>query len=285
MLRPLFTTRFTWAAIGLAVLFEPSVRLHATATRTDEPERDAPKSVESCFLLYELGVGELRRNPSAACRTRITPASTFKVPHAVAALDAGVVTPDEVFRYDGTGDWPASARRDHTLASALRHSVLWYFMRLAQRLGPEREHAYLEKFAFGNMDSSSAPTRFWVGGSLQVTPEEQLAFWLKLYENELPVAASAASTVRHMLIQPRGVVINAAGEHPFDAPWPAGTIVSTKTGSAADRSGRGTRWLIGHIDKSGRQFIFVSCVIGPRDLAANAAIDLAARALREAQVL
>jgi beta-lactamase class D len=126
-------------------------------------------------------------------------------------------------------------------------------MRLAQRLGPEREKAYLQKFAFGNMDASSALTSFWVGGSLQVTPEEQLAFWLKLYENTLPVAASAATSVKQMLIQPRGVVINAAGEHPFDAPWPAGTVVSTKTGSAADRSGRGARWLIGHIDKSGRQ--------------------------------
>ncbi len=283
MLRPLVTTRLTWAAICLAMLPEPSLRLHAA--HTAGPDHGALESVESCFLLYELGAGELRRNPSAACRTRITPASTFKVPHALAALDAGVVSPAEVFRYDGTGDWPASARRDHTLASAIRHSVLWYFMRLAERLGPEREKAYLQKFAFGNMDSSSALTRFWVGGSLQVTPEEQLAFWRKLYENTLPIGASAASTVKQMLIQPPGVVINAAGEHPFDAPWPAGTVVSTKTGSAADRSGRGTRWLIGHIDKGGRQFVFVSCVIGPREVAANAAIDLAARALREAHVL
>jgi beta-lactamase class D len=285
MLRRLFTTRLNWAAICLAQLLGPFVHLHAATARTAELEGRGLESVESCFLLYELGAGELRRNPSAACRIRITPASTFKVPHALAALDAGVVTPAEVFRYDGTGDWPESARRDHTLASAIRHSVLWYFMRLAQRLGPEREQAYLQKFAFGNMDSSSALTSFWVGGSLQVTPEEQLAFWLKLYENKLPIAASATSTVKLMLVQPRGIVTNAAGEHPFDAPWPAGIVVSTKTGSAADRSGRGTRWLIGHIDKGGRQFIFVSCVIGPRDVAADAAIDLAARALREAHVL
>jgi beta-lactamase class D len=285
MLRLLFTARLTWASICLALLLEASLRLHAATPRTADPELGAAQSVESCFLLHELGAGELRHNPSTACQIRITPASTFKVPHALAALDAGVVTPAEVFRYDGTGDWPESARRDHTLASAIRHSVLWYFMRLAQRLGPEREKAYLQKFAFGNMDSSSALTSFWVGGSLQVTPEEQLAFWLKLYENRLPIAASAISTVKQMLIQPKGIVTNAAGEHPFDAPWPAGTVVSTKTGSAADRSGRGTRWLIGHIDKSGRQFIFVSCVIGPRDVAAKAAIDLAARALREARVL
>lgn len=245
----------------------------------------ASPSTQACFLLYEIGAGEVRRGPAEVCSTRVTPASTFKVPHALAALDAGVVTPNEVFRYDGTGDWPASARRDHTLGSALQHSVLWYFQRIAQRLGAQREQAYLEKFSFGNMDASSALTSFWVGGSLQVSPDEQLEFWLKLYENRLPVAPSAVATVKKLIVQPRGAVVNAAGEHPFDAPWAADTIVSTKTGSATDRSGRGVRWLIGHVDTGSRQFIFVSCVLGPRDVPANAAIDLAARGLRQAKVL
>ena len=42
--------------------------------------------------------------------------------------------PDEVFSWDGQGDWPPSSRRDHTLASALRNSVVWYFQRIAERL-------------------------------------------------------------------------------------------------------------------------------------------------------
>jgi len=274
----------SWA-FALALSIAAGAWPHAGGATIVQSAAKPATAIESCFLLYEMGVGEVRRNPSAACRTRVTPASTFKVPHALAALDAGVVTPGEVFRYDGTGDWPLSARRDHTLASSLRHSVLWYFQRIAQRLGAEREQAYLRKFAFGNMDSTSALTSFWVGGSLQVTPEEQQAFWVKLYENQLPVAPSAVTTVKELIIQPRGVVVNAAGEHSFDAPWQAGTTVSTKTGSAADRSGRGVRWLIGHVDQGGRKFIFVSCVMGPRDVEANAAIDLAAKALREAHVL
>src|SRR5262245_39348826 len=76
-----------------------------------------PADTGSCFLLTELGVGEIRRQPSDVCGTRITPASTFKVPHALAALDAGVISgPDETIKYDGTGDWPPLSRRDHTLA-------------------------------------------------------------------------------------------------------------------------------------------------------------------------
>lgn len=241
---------------------------------------------ESCFLLYELGVGEVRRNPAEACRSRFTPASTFKVPHALAALDAGVLNgPDQMLSWDGTGDWPTSARRDHTLASAVRNSVVWYFQRVAERLGADGEQAYLKKLAFGNMDSSSGLTSFWIGGSLQVTPEEQQAFWVRLYENTLPIAPAAVAAVKSILVEPSGTVVNAAGEQRFGSPWPSNTIVSAKPGSATDRSGRGVRWLVGHVDRNGRSFVFVSCVVGPRDLEAKAAIDLAARSLRASNVL
>ncbi|MGH8470134.1 MAG: hypothetical protein ACREVY_14500 [Gammaproteobacteria bacterium] len=75
-------------------------------------------------------------------------------------------------------------------------------------------------------------TTFWLDQSLQITPEEQQAFLLKLYQNNLPIAKSAIDAVKEILVQPRGVVINAAGEHQFNAPWPADAVVSAKTGSA-----------------------------------------------------
>jgi beta-lactamase class D len=62
-------------------------------------------------------------------------------------------------------------------------------------------------------------------------------------------------------------------------------VVSAKTGSAIDRSGRAARWLAGHVKKAGRDYIFVSCVIGPRNVESNAAITLAARSLRAAGVM
>ena len=113
-----------------------------------------------------------------------------------------------------------------------------YFQRVAERLGQEREESYLKRLDFGNMDSSSSLTAFWLNGSLQITPEEQLAFWRKFYEDRLPIAPAAVAAVKQMLVQPPGKVINAAGEQPFANPWPGNTVVSAKTGSATDRSGR-----------------------------------------------
>jgi beta-lactamase class D len=234
----------------------------------------------SCFLLYELGVGEVRRSPSDACSTRVSPASTFKIAHALAALDAGVLSgADVTFSYDGSPDVPEIWKRDHTRATAMRYSVVWYFQRVARLLGPDREHEYLAKFDYGNQDSSSGLTTFWLDGSLKTSPDDQERFLVRLYENALPVSKLAMKTVRDILVQPYGVVVNATGEHPFDAPWPEGAVVSAKTGSGDE-----VRWLVGHVERERHEWIFVGCVVGT-DLDALAAIDLAARSLRAEHVL
>ncbi|KFN43673.1 hypothetical protein N789_10375 [Arenimonas oryziterrae DSM 21050 = YC6267] len=247
---------------------------------------DKKPAVGSCFLLFEVGKGEVRRAPDEVCDSRVTPASTFKIPHSLIALDTGAVSgPDEVIPYDGSGNWPESSKRDHTLASALQNSVVWYYQKVAERVGEKKEAAYLRKFAYGNADSESGLTTFWLGGSLQITPEEQLDFLRRFYDGKLPVKFESMTTVMSMLLQPPGVVVNSLGEHPFDAPWPAGTSVAAKTGSGTDADGRTVRWLVGRVRREGSSYLFVSCVIGDEDTPAEAAIDLAAKSLRENGVL
>src|SRR5829696_4506747 len=220
--------------------------VHATPDAT-EPVGFAPVSTSACFLLHEVGKGEVRRRPADLCTTRLLPASTFKIPHALAALDAGVVSgPDELIKYDGAPTTIEAWRHDHTLATAMRDSVVWYFQRIAQRLGIERERSYLRKFAYGNADPSSDLTTFWLGGSLQITPAEQLTFMRRLYADELPANPVAMRTVRQLTVDASGLITNALGRHPFAAPWPVGTTVSAKTGSGTDRSGKSVRWLVGH---------------------------------------
>lgn len=240
----------------------------------------------SCFLLYEMGVGEVRRNPATTCRTRVSPQSTFKIPHALAALDAGVLRDaDAVFKYDGRAVDFASWRKDHSLASAMRHSVVWFFQEIATRLGEQRERAYLDRFEYGNRDASGGLTTFWLGRLLAISPEEQVAFLRKLHAGQLNVAPAATKIIRHILIQPSGTVTNARGEHPFAAPWPAGAVVSTKTGSGPSGGGNAVRWLVGYVERDTRSWVFVSNVIGDADLSQNAAVELAERALIAEHVL
>jgi beta-lactamase class D len=167
----------------------------------------------------------------------------------------------------------------------MRFSVVWWFQRVAERLGAAREREYLRRLAYGNADPSSGLITFWLGGSLTISPEEQAQFLLRLYENTLPVSQHAMRTVRGVLVQPVGMVVNAMGEHPFAGTWPAGTVLSAKTGSGRDKSGGAVRWLVGHVTRGGRSWVFVSCVTGDDSTPPLAAVDLAAQALRREGVL
>ena len=239
----------------------------------------------SCFLLHEVGVGEVRREPSVACGMRASPQSTFKIPHALAGLDAGVIEHDSLFRYDGSSQFFDAWRRDHSLQSAMRFSVVWWFQRLAEKLGATREREYLRRLQYGNADSSSGLTTFWLGGSLVISPDEQLQFLLRLFANELPVSQNAMTIVRAVIAQPHGMVVNATGEHTFGGTWPRGTTLRAKTGSGRDQTGRQVRWLVGQVTRARRSWVFVSCVIGGDDTPPLAAVDLAARSLHQAGVI
>jgi beta-lactamase class D len=188
--------------------------------------------------------------------------------------------------YDGKPVRFRSWRRRHTLASAMRHSVLWYFQRIARRLGPARERAYARKLDYGNADTSSGLTSFWIGGSLAISLDEEVAFLVRLYRDQLPVSRAAMRAVRAMLIQPDGVVTNAMGAHDFAAPWPSGTLVSAKTGSIEGTSGHAARWIVGHVARGSHAWIFAANVVGPtRAAPPRAAIQLAAARLQAEGVL
>jgi beta-lactamase class D len=256
------------------------------ASRLDAAGQSPPALPQgSCFLLHEVGVGEVRRDPAAVCGMRVSPQSTFKIPHALAGLDAGVIGLDSLFRYDGSSQFFDAWRRDHSLQSAMRFSVVWWFQRLAENLGATREREYLRRLGYGNADPSSGLTTFWLGGSLVISPDEQLQFLLRLFTNELPVSQNALRIVRAVLVQPHGLIVNATGEHTFGGTWPRGTTLSAKTGSGRDQTGRQVRWLVGHVARARRSWVFVSCVIGGDDTPPLAAVDLAARSLQQAGVI
>ena len=167
----------------------------------------------------------------------------------------------------------------------MRYSVVWFFQDIATKLGERREREYLERFDYGNRDASGGLTTFWLGRSLAISPEEQVAFLQRLYAGRLSVTPSAANVVRQILIQPQGKLTNALGERAFAAPWPAGTVVSAKTGSGPTDGDSAVRWLVGRVERGSRSWIFASNVVGGADLSPLAAIEQAERALIAERVL
>jgi len=140
----------------------------------------------------------------ARARKRYSPASTFKIPHALFALDAGVVRDEfQIFKWDGTARSIESWNRDQDLRSSMRNSVVWVYEQFAREIGKEREGLYLRKINYGNADPSGTDP-FWVDGNLSISAEEQIAFLRRLYRNELPFRVEHQRLVKDIMIVQAG---------------------------------------------------------------------------------
>lgn len=219
----------------------------------------------SCVVVSEGGKTERWSGTAADCATRLSPASTYKIPHALIALETGVVTETSVEKWDGV---PHPNRpkwnQDHTVFSALRPSVVWVFQAIAPRIGAARAQQWLARLMYGNMDTSGPITQYWLNGHLRISPDGQLRFLRKFYDGDLPVSPVHIDRVKEALEQAPGTVENAAGLYKLDAEWRPGISLNAKTGATTIESGESVSWLVGQLTVDRRKIVFVSAVWRPR---------------------
>jgi bla regulator protein blaR1 len=198
-------------------------------------------SFTGAFILLEIGKGEVARYGGEMCKKRLAPCSTFKIVNALIGLETGVLADENTqFKWDGKPKHIKAWERDHTLASAIKESCLWYFQEVARRVGPEHMKAFIDKIGYGNRDISGGIDLFWLDRSLRVSAEEQVAFMEKLYTDRLPFSERNVELVKRLLVHSSGDC------------W----ILSGKTGSALTE-GKGTLgWYVGHLRSDGRQYVF-----------------------------
>lgn len=227
--------------------------------------RAQPADAHSCVVVAESGAVERLKGSAAECATRLSPASTYKIPHALIGLESGVITEETVEKWDGVRhpDQP-KWNQDHTVLSATRPSVLWFFQAMAPRIGAARAHDWLQRFHYGNTDTSGPITHYWINGRLRISPDEQLVFLQQFYGNTLPVSKQHADRLRAALEQAPGTVENARGVTQLDAQWRPGISLNAKTGASTIASGESVSWLVGQLSVDQRTIVFASAVWRPK---------------------
>jgi beta-lactamase class D OXA-2 len=138
---------------------------------------------------------------AARAQARYSPASTFKVPHTLFALDAGAARDEfQVFKWDGVPrSWPGH-NQDQTLRSAMRNSTLWVYQGFAREIGEPRARRYLRDIGYGNADPTAPSGDYWVDGNLRISALEQVEFLRRLYRNELPFRVEHQRLVKDLMI-------------------------------------------------------------------------------------
>ncbi|WP_109466574.1 class D beta-lactamase [Albibacillus kandeliae] len=191
------------------------VALAAAAGLVALVSRAAAEERVVCTLAWELGSTEPLVS-EGECDTRMSSASTFKIAISLMGFDSGILSGPDLPEWplvEGYADWRPEWKRPQTPRSWLKYSVVWYSQQITQRLGPERFESYVHAFGYGNEDVSGDPgksnglTRAWLSSSLQISPQEQVAFLGRMLEGELPVSEEAVAQTRAILdhrVQPEG---------------------------------------------------------------------------------
>lgn len=170
---------------------------------------------------------------------QFTPESTFKVPNSLIGLETGAVRDEyEVKRWDGVKREFDSWNRDHSLASAIRESAIWFYQDMARDIGVTNMERYVNHIGYGNRDISGGIDKFWLDSTLKISAIEQVDFLEELVEEDLPFTEKNQKTVKRIMIQDEQDEYTLHG----------------KTGTRLSDMGLG--WYVGFIEKEKETWVF-----------------------------
>ena len=199
--------------------------------------------VNGCFVLYDKSNDFYICYNEARCDSGFLPASTFKIPNAIIALEEGLVSDtSDIFCWDGR-EWPQESwNHNQTLGTAIQNSCIWVFFNIAKKTGIEKYHQYLQLFGYGNQDIEGSYDRFWLTGNLRISAFQQVEFLRKFYDYNLGVSHASIDTVKDIII------LKKSGEY----------TISGKTGGTEINNNNYIMWLVGYIEMDSDVYFFAT---------------------------
>jgi bla regulator protein blaR1 len=228
------------------------------------------KGYDGCFVLYDLNNDSYTRFNPKRCDIRLSPCSTFKIPNSMIGLETGVISDqNHLYKWDGKKRWLDSWNKDHTLKTAISHSVVWYYQRLAEQVGQKRMSEYIKKLQYGNQDISSGLTTFWLGGSLKISAHEQIEFIKRFYKNDLPFTQRSINITKEILILEKN------NEYTFRG--------KTGSGMVPDKTSWG--WFVGYVTCDDNAYIFATNIEAQKGANGGAAREITKNILRSMSLI
>lgn len=221
---------------------------------------------EGSFVFYDTHADQFHiYNPKAALK-RVSPDSTYKIYSALTALEIGVITPDSTAqRWDGTNQPFEAWNQDHTLSSAMKNSVNWYFNRLDGQSGLEKLQHSLNSIHYGNEDLSGGLSTYWAESTLKISPVEQVELLARLASGNLPFKPENLQAVKESLFLTKSGCVSLYG----------------KTGTGAVNNKDINGWFIGFIQSSQNTYVFAVNLQGDDCANGAAAGEIALDILRD----
>jgi beta-lactamase class D len=198
--------------------------------------------VDGCFVLYNQADNEYIKYNPTLCDTGYIPASTFKIPNSLIALEEGVIKDtNQIIKWDGH-EWPNKPwNQDQTLKTAMKSSCIWVYIGIAEQVGIEKYQDYINSFDYGNKILTGPPTRFWLSGLFRISANQQIDFLRKFYNYELPkISRQSIDIVKDIII------IEQTDNYKFSGKTGGGMLTETDY----------IMWLVGYILKDSKPYFY-----------------------------
>ncbi len=199
--------------------------------------------VEGSVLVYDLQKKVYYSNDFEWAKKGNLPASTFKIPNSIIALETGIIEDDStLIKWDGTTRSFKNWNQDLILRDAFHFSCVPCYQDIAKRIGEKRMNEYLSKFDYGNMkvDSSNIDV-FWLEGDSKINQFQQIDFLIKFHQSKLPISETTQKIMGRM------IVIDDSKNYQL----------SGKTGWSI-RNGINNGWFVGYIEKENNVYLFAT---------------------------
>jgi beta-lactamase class D len=199
--------------------------------------------VSGSVLIYNPETKSYYSNNFDWAKTACSPASTFKIPNSIIALETGVLENESsIFKWDGEPRRWEKWEKDLTLKEAFQASCVPCYQEVARKVGVERMRKMLDKMNYpGMVFDSTSIDNFWLEGASEITQFEQIDFLERLYFSKLPISKRTETIMKDIM------VFETAENY----------VLSGKSGWTF-RGEMNVGWLVGYLETNNKVYFFAT---------------------------
>ncbi|MDM1497133.1 class D beta-lactamase [Myroides odoratimimus] len=202
--------------------------------------------VNGSILIYDVKNKIYYSNDFSWAKTGVIPASTFKIPNSIIALETGIIKNDSaIFKWNGEKRRFKGWEEDLTFKKAFQVSCVPCYQEIARKVGVKRMKKYLRKLDYkGMVFDTLTIDNFWLEGNSKISQKQQIDFLRKFYFSKFPISDRTIKIVKNIMEIERT----------------ENYILSGKTGlSSIEEKYNG--WFVGYVETKSNVYFFATNVI------------------------
>ena len=199
--------------------------------------------VKGSILIYDFENNKYYSNDFQWAEKGNLPASTFKIPNSIIALETGVVENDStLFKWYGEKRYLKNWEQDLIFKQAFHYSCVPCYQEVARKIGTKKMSKHLNEIDYGNMKVDSLNIdSFWLIGESRINQFQQIDFLKRFYNSELPISKRTETIMKRMMVIEHNSIYKLSG----------------KTGWSI-KNGNNNGWFIGYVETQNKTYFFAS---------------------------